>query len=264
METLKIPKCPGLVDMESWITMQTNHAGIIRWGRFRAHNPTLRQQTNLHHIPSVTRLFVIYGLLLMKYRFFDLGVLLAAIITHEDGEALLGRDISYIDKKGKDDFDEYKAFYKSIEHHPKDIQKKLLRSFLLQFTTSHENLDAWGALPAQVMYELQQNYRYEGYIFNALERMDYLYYTINSYNECGDIVLLVNLLRNQVPAIEKYIGIIDGFEKEVWTPELSAWAKEVVEICKDMPRRESTQDFEEAYKWAYQKTGILFNEKHKE
>lgn len=263
MNTLVIPPCPGLRDMDRWILLQKNHQEIVRWGRFCGENPNLPKQTNLHHITSVSSVFVTQGTRLLQYQKFDLALLLAAIIFHEDGEALLKRDISYIHKTEDHDFDEYRAFADTIKNDSSTVQYWLTKAFLLQFVHSRSSVAGWGSIAEQVMYDLQQNHLYEGHIFNAFERMDYLYYTINSYEECKDLVLLVHLLRNQVPAIEKYIGVIDGFEKEVWTPALSAWAKEVVEICKDLPHWGPNGELEHCYKWAYQHTGILLNPNHK-
>lgn len=263
MATLVIPKCPGLRDMERWIVLQNNHEKIVRWKRFCEENPGLRKQTNLHHITSVSSLFVTIGTRLLQYKKFDLALILAAIIFHEDGEAFLRRDISYIHKTNDHDLDEYNSFLETIQDDSKEVQYLLVKAFLLQFLSANKDVTGWGSLAEEAMDDLNENHVYEGHIFNALERMDYLYYTINSYEQCGDLVLLVHLLRDQVPGVEKYIGVIDGFEKEVWTKELSLWAKEVMEICKDLPHWGPNGELEHCYEWAYQNTGVLLNLKHR-
>ncbi len=249
MKTKKLSAFPVLPELGRWMDIQKHHQHIVRWGAYGVNNPELFSQSNLHHISSTVSLMVFYITKLFPYApYMDPMLLLMANILHEDGEMLLRKDVLFDQKTDACDHAEFKTFFKSIGSDPSDPR---LQPFLLQFVTKSEIVMTWDDPAPSIMMELIKHYQYEGKVFNALERMDYLYYALGfGYQTAGDVVITNHVLRNQVPKLDEYAQSIRGFAKEVWTPELSVWSHQFMENFRDMPGSKSDDEIRRAYEWA--------------
>ncbi len=220
-------------DFPFWLLIQENQEKVIRWGKQIALDPKLRHQNNLKHIASVIDVAIRTCLQLQSHIFFDTGVVLGAIGIHEHGEALLLRDYVYDDKmvNVQTDVDEYFAYMEAIEKmypfDPETVQK-LEELFLLQYATKSEK---WSFFPEDVQEKLSiisVLLEIEAKIFDAIERYEYLFYTLETASVDNDNQHLIEqVMVNQIKYLDRYAKEICGFDK-IWTEQKSKIAKEII------------------------------------
>lgn len=247
---LRLAELPFL---SHWQMLQERHSGIIRWGTYVTCNPALPKQSNLAHIHGLTRLAEFYLRELASCapeQKFDHELLMLAIAVHEDGEALLRRDILYHQKNDDHDFEEYAVYAASLGRISN--AEIYLRAFLLQFVVK------WNFQPflnharaAEILNWLGDNRSLEGKLFNALERVDYIHYAQMCWEKYGDPVILTHVLRLQTPALEKYATQIRGFANVIWTREQSQAAHAFMEEFRELPSQKEPGGIAAAYEWAY-------------
>lgn len=255
METTTAIKMPGHSCEDMWTIIQDKQQTVFRWGDYTECNPGLFKQSNAAHVPSVERLFH-HDVLLLREHNPDLVVelLYGAIHYHEDPEAVLGEDVLWHNKGQERDVLEYQTFLKTMVGYPEATRRRLREMFLLQFITGPTDLLAGlNPLTDATLRHLRTNYALEGKIFNALEKFDYyMYAKKRGYDECGDVVILVHVLRNQAGPLDEYANTIPGFREYVWTEAHSEAARVFMERYADIPGPKDPGGIPAAYEWAYQ------------
>ena len=253
MRTLHTPSIlfPAHPIMETWKTLQEGHEAVVRWGKYIECNPRLPRQTNLHHIVSVERFFH-YFLGHLKTHFeTDKQLVMDAILVHEDGEAIEKRDVLLHDKTFSGHKDEYLAFNKMLVGSP-SYRKRMQRAFLLQFVLEKDFLIDGDDDANKVLESLRKRNQHEATIFNLLERFDYYLYAVRAYDEVGDVVILVHVLRNNWCFLDSYSRVIPGISN-IWTDELHKAALEFMEKYKDIPGPKDEGGIPAAYAYAVKK-----------
>lgn len=197
---------------------------------------------------SVERLFHYFlGHLKTHFRL-DCELVMDAIKVHEDGEAILKRDVLLHDKVLSGHVDEYVAFKKMLVGSPEYV-KRMKRAFLLQFALD-EGFEIPGDSDANFSLQmLRHNNQNEATLFNLLERFDYYLYAVRAYDEVGDLVILVHVLRNNWLFIDSYSRIIPGITN-LWTGELHRTALEFMQRYKDIPGPKDEGGIPAAYDYA--------------
>jgi hypothetical protein len=159
--------------------------------------------------------------------------------------------------KGQErDVREYEIFLECIADYPAVSRERLKEMFLLQFIMSPTDLlERLSSDTAITLRHLRRNYRLEGMVFNALEKFDYyIYAKKRGYDECGDVVILVHVLRNHTGPLDEYARLIPGFREHVWTDEHSKAAREFMERYHDIPGPKDPGGIQAAYDFACQKS----------
>lgn len=254
METLTRIEMPPLSGEKMWTILQDKQSNVFRWKDYAECNPRLSKQSNAEHVPSVGRLFhdVVPALKYHNPRL-NVELLLGAIHYHEDGEALIGSDELWHNKGQERDLLEYKVFLESIADNDVTIRGRSEEMFLLQFITGPTDLlEAYNMGTANWLRHLRKNFSLEGKVFNALEKADYyMYAKKRGYDECGDVVILVHVLRNHTGPLDEYAKTIPGFREHVWTQAHSESAKEFMERYAGIPGPKDPGGIPAAYEWAY-------------
>lgn len=147
--------------------------------------------------------------------------------------------------------DEYVAFEKMLVGSPEYL-KRMKRAFLLQFVLD-EGFEIPGDSDANTLLKnLRKNNQYEATLFNLLERFDYYLYAVSAYDEVGDLVILVHVLRNNWTFLDSYSRLIPGVGN-LWTYQLHKTALEFMEQYKDIPGPKDEGGIPAAYAYAVKK-----------
>ena len=203
-------------DMYSlWLTVQKELAKVERWGSYRVRNPKLRKQSTLQHQFSICLVIMPILFKLKEYYFIlDTELLKDAFLLHDIPEGLLRmkKDVQSNAKKDHHDFSEYMAFENHFSHLEKKVYNHLLRIYLLQF--AHKSNEALALFPQEaleIIIDLRRRNPIEVALFPALEHWEYLFYAYECYLDKKDDVIFVNVLRSQVPRLQKHAEDIRGF-----------------------------------------------------
>ena len=217
---------------------QTDLRTVIRFEKYSSADPDLRKQDTLQHSYSLI-LFAIVFLSKMRKHLPDLdeAFFLKAVAVHDMAEGLLKRDIVFVDKKDEHDLHEYMAFmaeWRKVEDEVLALEMR--RAFLLQF--AHKNPDIFPPGAAEDIRLLRYIHDKENLAFQAMEALDYLFYAFEGWiHYCNDVIL-VQILRNQVPRLDVFTKTLPGFEQEWWTTERSAWCKQFMADHTHVPAEE--------------------------
>lgn len=158
------------------------------------------------HMPHVNEALVITGFLVHDHPEMDLG------------------DTLVPDKTNEKEVQEYLTFVRHVEALAPVVQKKLIRSFLLQFCLKSDQDRAEFPKEAQeIMNELRENHMEEIHLFHALEHFDYMMQGLAEF-QAGSSAILNRVIRHRV-LLSDYAESIPGFN-ELWTPTLAAWLDE--------------------------------------
>ena len=126
--------------------------------------------------------------------------------------------------------------------------------FLLQFISSSTDLfEKLEDDTPQLIKDLRRNFSLEAGILNGLEKVDYYMYAKRGYDECGDVVVLTHVLRNNAKALDSYAKTIRGFKEHVWTEEHSQASQAILEQFADIPGPKDEGGIPAAYKHACDK-----------
>ena len=68
----------------------------------------------------------------------------------------------------------------------------------------------------------------EALVFEAVERFDYVLYALEQYLERGNEKILVQVLRNRVPRLDRLASCLNDFGKLIWTEKISDWARDFI------------------------------------
>jgi len=212
---------------------------IKRWGGFSFHNkdiPGLETQSVMEHVSTIIRLIDVVIILIdpyirtYKHKFLDKILLLRSFEVHDDGKALLKRDIIAPKKTEKDNLNEYIAYIQYLKKLPLIIQDKYEYAFLLQFAL--KNPVCFPNKAREIMKRIRKIHYFEALTFEAVEKFEYLFYPLKIKNFDGDI--LANVIRRQLPFYQKYIenNLLPGFREKIFTEKVESW---VIEYLKKHP-----------------------------
>ena len=205
---------------DTWLKSQILMSEVERWSRFRRLNPSLRRQSSLHHEYSICLILIP---VLFKFKsinhLLDTEFLKDAFMVHDMSEGLLKMqaDISFVEKVKYDDLEEYRVFIKhlkSINGLEKSIFDYFEKCFLLQFAhKGKEDLDIFPKKTLSVLNKLKKKFPNEVQLFPALEQWEYIFYAYEGFIKHNDLVIFINVLRNQVPDLVRYSQEIEGFQE---------------------------------------------------
>lgn len=210
--------------IEAWKTPQVGLDEVPRWKKYIDKGEGVRRQNSLQHSLSITILVAIMRARLRIYLpFLDWLLVTTAVAIHDVGEGIIKKDTHYIDKTLEGDLAEYLAFRRHYEPLGNGVFSPLHRAFLLQF--ARKNPEIFPDDARQIMGDLAREHLMEAFMFDAIERWDYLLYAFEQYHERGNKKILVQVLRNNIAAIQDISRNLEGFSTEIWTPELDLWTK---------------------------------------
>jgi hypothetical protein len=222
-----MPENLGLL-IAAWKAPQTGLPTVVRWGKYLKDPQLARSQNSLQHSLAITILGSMVIGLLERYNDHGVrinrGLLMTAFAIHDIGEGEIGAttDTLYIDKNEEQDHKEYIAFCNRYEPLGKTMFEPLHEAFLLQFA-----LKAPLCFPTRarhIMLELASENFLEANIFDAVERWDYVLYALEQYHERGNEKILVQVLRGQIPHLDRLADKVPGLRQTVWTDDVGLWA----------------------------------------
>lgn len=204
--------------LDVWKSGQEGLPLVPRWSKYVGKDQGVREQDSLKHSYSLTVLGTIFLERMRDCQPLDGELLLSALLIHDHGEGEVGRDTLYLDKTAEGDLAEYLAFRKRYEPLGPDF-RAFHRAFLLQFAA--KDPPGFPDDAKRVMADLRSGRMPEALAFDALERWDYVLYALEQYFERGNEKILVQVLRNQVPKLDRLCGELHGLRQVVWTDEIA-------------------------------------------
>jgi hypothetical protein len=155
----------------------------------------------------------------------DEALVLSALALHDVGEGEVGSDTLYIDKTKHGDVNEYLAFRNLYREMKPGVLFSLKKAFLLQFCLS--DYSEFPEEAQRIMDSLKKEKKFEALAFEAIERLDYILYAVEQW-ENGNQKILVQTLRHQLEKIDSLAESLPGFKK-VWTKKISVWSENFLE-----------------------------------
>lgn len=225
--------------IEAWRQPQQGLPGVIRWGKYYRGDgsfPGVRKQDSLQHSHSISVLGIPFMHELWMHHFFDLLLVHQALLIHDVGEGITNEDHAYLDKNPSHDVAEYIAFHDLYFGAWGEIGfARLERAFLLQFALKG-NHELFPDRARGVLAFLRDNYAREARVFDAIERLDYLFYALEQHIFCPSDASaeireicargLVQTLRNQIPALNRLASELPGLAEVIWSSEIVAELRE--------------------------------------
>jgi hypothetical protein len=216
--------------IQAWREPQVNLEKVFRWKKYLNNS---RPQNSLQHSHAITLLgsMVLVQLRPSFYSPLDEALVLTALSVHDVGEGQLGFDTLYIDKNDLVDVDEYLAFKHLYQNLPLIVYHELEKAFLLQFAL--KNSDKFPLKAQEKMKILRREKRFEALAFEAIERLDYVFYAFDQFSENDNKEILVQTLRHQLSHLE-YLGEkLPGF-CNIWSWAESDWTRDFLEKNKGL------------------------------
>lgn len=219
--TYSFPQAWALM-LPAWKAPQIGLPGVIRWKKYLNNGGGAREQNSLQHSHSITVLGSFIAAQLAPFARLDVGLLVTALAIHDIGEGELGYDTLYVDKSVDGDLKKYTAFKRRYEKLDSDGFEFMHKAYLLQYALK---IPEYFPLQARIiMSNLSREHALEALAFEGVERWDYCLYALEQYREHKNEKILVQVLRNQVPHLDRLAKDLPGFGKVVWTKSGSAWA----------------------------------------
>lgn len=221
METIRelIANWTALLDV--WRSGQVGLPTVPRWSKYdKPDDPHggVRSQNSLQHSYSIILLGrLVLEALRAERVYLDGELLLTTLHLHDHGEGELGQDTLYIDKTDDQDLREYLAFVKRFEKLPPSTFTSLEIAFLLQFAA--KNPAVFPDHARTVMRTIVGAYAGEMLAFDFVERLDYVLYALEQFRDRGNRRILVQVLRHQLPKLERLAEQLPAIRKTLWTPE---------------------------------------------
>ena len=209
--------------MDVWKSGQVGLPKVRRWSKYvdDAKHGGARLQNSLEHSYCIVILGGIVCAKLRRYSVIDERLVMLALHVHDHGEGEIGMDTLYVDKSIEGDLQEYTAFRKRYDQLEPYIFRDFHRAFLLQFAL--KNTDPFPPDARELMGELANIHRLEALAFQAIEYLDYLVFALEQFEERGNRKILVQVLRNTVPHLDRLAEDLVGFRAEIWTPVMREW-----------------------------------------
>ena len=213
---------PFLSMIEAWKSPQEKLNKVIRWKKYLEN---ARPQNSLQHSHSITILGIMVLSRIKSFVSLDEGLILSALTLHDVAEGEVGFDTLYIDKTNLSDEKEYFAFVKLYQKTSPDVFDYLHKAFLLQF--AFKDPEDFPSSARTEITELRKTKRNEALCFEAIERLDYVFYAIEQATEKNNTKILIQTLRHQLSHLNKLNQELPGFET-IWTEEISQWAQQLL------------------------------------
>jgi hypothetical protein len=217
--------------IDVWKSAQIGLPEVTRWSKYLSDeaNGGVREQNSLQHSHSITRFGDIFMIMLKPFVVLDETLLGRALSIHDEGEGVIKQDTLYIDKTESGDLQEYEGFVSVYSHLPTQVYEELQRAFLLQFAM--KNPISFPVDAREVMAQLSFYHASECYAFEAIERLDYVMYAMEQFIERGNAKILVQVLRGQIPHLDRLAAEANiGIEEVFWTDVQSTQFKQFLEI----------------------------------
>lgn len=212
------------LSFEIWLKLQGGQEKITRFGGYLPrYGQVMRHQNGHEHRCSVCFLFTEMMIRMRPFCELDELMLTRCINHHDEPEGIIGVDVLAPKKKDEDDLREYLVFEELYKGLGEEVWKELQRSFLLQFCIA--NPACFPEDARAVMSDLAVNRRYEALFFDAVQRLDYLYYAYECYTRGLDRVLH-EVAQTQIDKIEAIAPQLPGFDAAVWTEERAGFFKQ--------------------------------------
>jgi hypothetical protein len=219
--------------LEAWKTPQVGLDEVSRWSKYIDKDQGVRRQNSLQHSLSITILVpMMKARMRLDQPFLDWLLVMTALSVHDVGEGIIKKDTHYIDKTVEGDLAEYRAFRQRYEPLGDTLFDPLHRAFLLQF--ARKNPEIFPEDARQIMAGLAKDCFLEALMFDAIERWDYTLYALEQYHERGNEKVLVQVLRNNIAAIDYLIKNLLGFGANIWTREFDLWVKDFLRAHEGM------------------------------
>lgn len=203
---------------------------VQRWGQFQESSHS-RSQTTLGHTTSLQ--LVAIALVLAEQRWnsksFDAGFVHQMVAVHDMGEVVradVGRDVLVPDKTWEKDWREVQAFKQLCLTLPETQRTALLFRYLGQFALQPSAL---GGNESELLALLAAEKRLECLLFQVIEKLDYLLYALYELRTRGNLRIVVHVLRHNHTQLKALAGQLPGFAKELYTPEVVAWAEDLLQ-----------------------------------
>lgn len=207
-----------------WRRLQDGQEKIIRFGSYhKRFKNQIRKQNGHEHQCSVMFLFYYFLIQIRPYVKLDELLLTRCANIHDVPEGISGIDTPAPTKKDEDDLGEYIIFRRLYKPLGRKVWIEMQRAFLLQFAL--KNPSCFPAEARRVMKESQEKNYYEALFFDGVQRMDYLYYAYECYQECGISILMREVTQNQFHILEDIAYKLPGFSQIVWTPKVRRYFK---------------------------------------
>jgi 5'-deoxynucleotidase YfbR-like HD superfamily hydrolase len=208
--------------IDAWKSPQVKLQGVVRW---RKYLNKARRQNTLQHSHSITLLGIMVLAELRSFIDLDEALVLSALALHDVGEGEVGSDTLYIDKTKHGDVNEYLAFRNLYREMKPGVLFSLKKAFLLQFCLS--DYSEFPEEAQRIMDSLKKEKKFEALAFEAIERLDYILYAVEQW-ENGNQKILVQTLRHQLEKIDSLAENLPGFRK-IWTKKISVWSENFLE-----------------------------------
>lgn len=203
---------------------------VQRWGQFQESSHS-RSQTTLGHTTSLQ--LVAIALVLAEQRWnpkpFDAGFVHQMVAVHDMGEVVradVGHDVLVPDKTWEKDWREVQAFKRLCLTLPETQRTALLFRYLGQFALQP---NALGGNEAELLALLAAEKRLEYMLFQAIEWLDYLLYALYELRTRGNLRIVVLVLKNHHTRLKALAQQLPGLAKEFYTPEVVAWAEDLLQ-----------------------------------
>ena len=214
-----------------WSQLQSvlNSDAVLRWQRFADHHGGIRDQNLIEHSYAITVLgtFVVEKLR-PHFPNLDLGFILQALLIHDIGEALLRRDVSYIEKKATDDVDEYESVKSALSGLSPELRAMYLEAFLLQFCLDTDKYSLFDAEAQETMRLLAASKQWEARVFNLIEHVDYMMFMLETYRAGNDYLLYQVLLSSEMAAWEGFRKMIPDVETLILGVGAKEWLQDFI------------------------------------
>ncbi len=237
-----------------WKMLQDGYRNVPRWKGYRDVNPNLQLQTNLEHQNSLNMLFI-SALPVIGDSELSRSLLIQASLLHELGEVDNG-DTLYHLKTEEKHLKELLSFDEILIKCLSFLEPKLIdayrRPYILQHVVNGSVNFSGHPWAEEMLISAREKYLSEGQVFDALERLDYVFYALRCFQGCKDVVILKHVYCNQVKRLDGYAKTIQGFNKW-WTKDMSAAAKQFMVRYADIPSQEEEGGIPAAYAYAVKK-----------
>lgn len=181
--------------------LELGHTDVIRWSGYRKTVPGLRKQTNAQHLLSLTRVAHMVVAYLESVDFtFNQGIILRCAALHDDGEIHCG-DTQYGLRGAEAMVAELEAFKRLHQEVPQNVFSWFLNAYLLHFVLE-EDVHLTGQ-EGEILARLREVNRREAIVFNLIERVDYIVFTLGE--AAANRWPLEQVLINQVPKIKALV-----------------------------------------------------------
>lgn len=200
---------------------QVELQSVVRWVPY-LHDPVagqVREQNLLQHMYAVNKLVNVFEARIGRFDTLDWSFIKSAITAHDEGRGHIGHDVRYKKLNHKEARKEYDAF---LDLHKGFKDPELLmfkRAFLLQFAL--QNPRTFKKKDQEIMCSLAAEKKKEALVLDAIIRWSHVLFAFEQYTTSYNQKILVQVLRNQVPELNRIAGERPNhYFNEIWPAEI--------------------------------------------